>query len=197
MKKVQHTPYTDDTFKGWLMSERYNVTLALFCALLPLLISFVNWIVSKGNIFGENYSYVKKFIDNNVHYQVVNLIFIIIALYCLSRMRYIRDKDRSKAENLHEYVKDVFGQNSTLARENSPLELFDRISSGIKQFYYSWVTLWTLWLMLYTEKLVYTIYMMYCTDEQMAVCMFRVDNFIENNLNVISSMVSFFIYIWT
>lgn len=194
MKKVQHTPYTDDTFKGWLMSERYNVTLALFCALLPLLISFVNWIVSKGNIFGENYSYVKKFIDNNVHYQVVNLIFIIIALYCLSRMRYIRDKDRSKAENLHEYVKDVFGQNSTLARENSPLELFDRISSGIKQFYYSWVTLWTLWLMLYTEKLVYTIYMMYCTDEQMAVCMFRVDNFIENNLNVISSMVSFFIY---
>lgn len=193
MNKSPKRKYTDDTFREWLISERFNVILAVLCAFLPLLISFVNDIMSV-NAFSGRYSELRRFFDHNVHYQVCNLIFIIIALCCLSRMRYIRDKDSDKAGRLHEYVRDVFGQNSTLAKDNTAPVLFSRISSGIKQFYYSWITLWVLWLILYMEKLIFTLYSMYCTDESTLVCMFRVDNFIENNLNLLSSFVSFFIY---
>ena len=46
MNKSPKRKYTDDTFREWLISERYNVILAVLCAFLPLLISFVNDIMS-------------------------------------------------------------------------------------------------------------------------------------------------------
>lgn len=187
-----------DSFYGWIRGNKYSVYIAVFCAVLPLVaplfIELVYKLLVKTGGIGN--SYWKSLLEHQFLFQAVNIFFIIFALYKLTRMKFSQDRTREREKKLHQYVTDTFGPNSSLAR-NSEENLFKRINTGLKQFYYSWVCVWSIWLIMYIIKLIYTFYQvneeLYCKGTEYTL-LFRIDNFLENTLNMIGSCVMFFIY---
>lgn len=198
-----------DSFYGWAQTNRYFIYLSIFCAFVPLITEqLMGWI--KGQPVSQavpsphvslEISYLISMLEHQIPFQFVNILFITFALYKLARMKFLQVEAPEKEKKLHEYVTNLFGENSTLAR-NTPGDLFKRINTGIKQFYYSWVIVWVIWLIMYIIKSVYTFYLINqelynkflytgCSDGQM---LFRIENFLENNLNMLGSFVLFFIY---
>lgn len=198
-----------DSFYGWAQTNRYFIYLSIFCAFVPLITEqLMGWI--KGQPVSQavpsphvshEMSYLISMLEHQIPFQFVNILFITFSLYKLARMKFLQVESPEKEKKLHEYVTNLFGENSTLAR-NTPGDLFKRINTGIKQFYYSWVIVWVIWLIMYIIKSVYTFYLINqelynkflytgCSDGQM---LFQIENFLENNLNMLGSFVLFFIY---
>ena len=183
-----------DSFYGWAQTNRYFIYLSIFCAFVPLITEqLMGWI--KGQPVSQavpsphvslEISYLISMLEHQIPFQFVNILFITFALYKLARMKFLQVEAPEKEKKLHEYVTN----------------LFKRINTGIKQFYYSWVIVWVIWLIMYIIKSVYTFYLINqelynkflytgCSDGQM---LFRIENFLENNLNMLGSFVLFFIY---
>lgn len=194
-KEKKHTP---DNFFDWVRHEKFAIGLALFCAFCPLLENLGwDWIWAKEEMVPHSFSWcVQQIFKGHHQYQFVNILFIFIVLLMLTRMKILQGKNDEKIEKLHEYVKDTFGENSTLA-SNTPEELFNRISIGVKQFYYLWVSVWAVWLVMYIVKFIHAIYIIQCKEGLDCVdCQttLYVSNLLENSLNLISSFLLFFIY---
>lgn len=189
MEKQKNKTQDTDNFFGWVRHEKYAIGLALFCTIIPIL-SEVKWesIYNKGT-----FNIIKLVLEHELQYQFANILLIIISLYLLAKMPFLQNKDNEKIQALHNYVRDTFGENSTLAR-NTPEELFKRINTGIKQFYFSWVSVWVIWLIMYITKFVYTIYTINRTAIGMNIAIDRLDHLLENSLNLIGSFILFFIY---
>lgn len=192
--------YDPNNFFSWFRHEKYAIILTLLCALIPLVISedFVRILESVG-IGADDDDYtliglIGRIFKYGLQYQIANILFILTALIVLSKIKFIQEKDNEKIRNLHEYAKNTFSENSTLAR-NTPEALFDRINTGIKQFYYSWVTVWVIWLIMYIIKLVFTIYKEIYKNELINTPIPRIDNLLENSLNLLSSSILLFIYL--
>lgn len=187
-----------DSFYGWVKGNKYLIYLSVFCALMPLMAEQL--IGLSGTFFIQKdswtISYLSSALLHQIPFQFVNILFITYALYKLAKMKFLQIEESEKERKLHEYVTDIFGENSTLAR-NTSNDLFRRINTGIKQFYYSWVCVWVIWLVMYIVKTVYTFY---CINQEL-VCkcsnyevLFQINNFLENSLNMLGSFVLFFIY---
>lgn len=191
----QERKHEADNFFSWVRHEKFAIGLAVFCALFPILSEF-KWeklLVTSESIEPDSFLYYVQHIIKNQHqYQIVNILFIFIILFMLTRMKILLSKDHEKVEKLHEYVKNKFGENSTLAR-NTPEVLFNRINTAIEQFYFSWVSVWTVWLIMYIVKFIFTMYSFQQLDLTSQM-LFRVDNLLENSLNLIGSFILFFIY---
>lgn len=162
MGKTSNT-YDPNSFGSWFRHEKYVIILTLFCALMPIIISEDSGrILASLGIGTDEDDYtligvIGRIFKYDLQYQIANILFILAALIVLSKMKFIQEKDDEKIKNLHEYAKSTFGQNNTLAR-NTQEALFARINAGIKQFYYSWVSVWIIWLTMYIVKLVFSIY---------------------------------------
>lgn len=197
-----------DSFYGWVKSNKYPIWPSVFCAFIPLITDQVIGLVKESSSIpvassGGSFtmSYVYYMLEYQIPFQFVNILFIIFALYKLATMKFLQTEDSEKEKKLHEYVTDTFGENSTLAR-NTPGDLFRRINTGIKQFYYSWVCVWVIWIIMYIIKSIYSFYQInqkLFADELLCGCsdykfLFRIDNFFENSLNMLGSFVLFFIY---
>lgn len=198
MGKTSNT-YDPNSFGSWFRHEKYVIILTLFCALMPIIISEDSGrILASLGIGTDEDDYtligvIGRIFKYDLQYQIANILFILAALIVLSKMKFIQEKDDEKIKNLHEYAKSTFGQNNTLAR-NTQEALFARINAGIKQFYYSWVSVWIIWLTMYIVKLVFSIYQAsgdYLTGTPIP----RIENLLENSLNLLSSFVLLFIYL--
>lgn len=187
-----------DSFYGWIKENRYSNFLAVFCAVIPLLAEPFLGLFQNRFLWPEEEwgNYWKKLFEYQILFQVVNILFISYALYKLTRMRFLQVRTVDRENRLHKYVTDTFGPNSTLARNTSE-DLFKRINTGLKQFYYSWVSVWSIWLIMYIIKMIYTFYRVnqevFCKGNNYEF-LFRFNGFLENFLNMIGSFVLFFIY---
>ncbi|WP_455668047.1 hypothetical protein [Phocaeicola sp.] len=174
----------EDNFFNWLKHQKFTIILALFCAFIPLLFSNIGW--SSESM--ESHSDVKFLLDHS--FEIGNIFFIFITLVMLIRTGLLIDKDDGKSEKLYEYVKNIFGSNSKLARNGEKI-LFKRMQIGIGQFYYSWLCIWVIWLLMYICKFVYGVESEFFCNNAIT---FRYIIFFENILNIIGSFVFFFIY---
>lgn len=118
----------------------------------------------------------------------------------LAKINLLIDNDEEKTGKLFGYVKDVFGENSTLA-QYEPKDLFDRLRIGIQQFYFSWIAVWTIWLALYIMKFVLCIYNEHLKQSALVAAIgsgdeqiVRLGNLLENSLNLLNSFIILFIY---
>lgn len=188
-----------DSFYGWVKGNRYPIYLSLFSALVPLVAEQLIWLF-KGTDSGQESSWIMTYfisvLRHQIPFQFVNILFIVYGLYKLAGMKFLQVEGAEKERKLHEYVTDTFGENSTLAR-NTACDLFKRMNTGIKQFYYSWVCVWVIWLIMYIIKSVYTFYRInqeLTSGSSSYETLFRIGNFLENSLNMLGSFVLFFIY---
>lgn len=192
--------YSKDSFYGWLIHEKFSVGLAIFCAFFPILLTSDLGFFKVKNAPDTTIAWICKIIYT-YPFQVANILFVFVALILLAKINLLIDNDEEKTERLFYYVKEVFGENSTLA-QYEPKDLFDRLRIGIQQFYFSWIAVWTIWLALYIVKFVLCIYnehfeqstqvvAMGCNNEQL----FRLGNLLENSLNLLNSFIILFIYL--
>lgn len=199
MGKTSNT-YDPNNFISWFRHEKFVIILTLLCAIIPIIISedFSRLFAFFGvGVNDDNHSFlgiIRQIFKHELQYQIANILFILVGLIVLSKMKFLQEKDEEKTRSLHEYTINTFGQNSTLAR-NTPQELFDRINVGIMQFYYSWVVVWVIWLTMYIIKLVFSIYQEIYGNHLTCTPVIRIDNLLENSLNLLSSFVLLFIYL--
>lgn len=170
---------TDD-FYSWLRKEKFTIVLALVCAFIPFLEHI-------GKLFpGEN-----KFFLSGHLLEVTNLVFIFVTLSLLIHTDFLINRDGNKKVYLYQYVHKTFGVNCELYRYGDE-SLFHRMNVGIKQFYYSWIGVWCIWLVLYINNLTYSFLEEW--DSEVGFWFHHVNGFIENTLNLMNSCVLFFIY---
>lgn len=181
-----------ESFTSWLKQQKYLIGLSVFCPLVPSLLNYFPNLVPDKIISGFFLSH---------GYELANILFIFITLILLTNTGLFIRNDEDKRKHLFQYVRDTFGSNSKLARCGDN-DLFRRMELSIRQFYYSWMFIWILWLVMYIIKLVYSIYIfdilrvgsknLYVTEGCKEI--FRQMNLFENMLNLINSFALFFIY---
>lgn len=174
----------EDNFFDWLKHQKFTVILALICAFVPMVFTSIQW---SWDDFGKN-PILQFLLEHS--YEIGNVIFIFVTLVMLIKTSLLMDKDSEKSEKLYKYVKDTFGSNSKFAQNGEKI-LFKRMQISVGQFYYSWLCIWTIWLLLYISKFIYGIESdLFCDS----ISTFRFITFFENILNLMGSFVFFFIY---
>jgi hypothetical protein len=166
-------------FKEWIKKQRYTILLAIFCACLPVGMEIVrHW---NANIL--------KIINIDYLYNICNITFILISLFLLGNLKFLLTNDNGdKSRRLHDYVKEQFGDNSSLYKEGAN-ELFARMEKAFRQFYYSWLIVWGIWLVMYIEKFIYTLELPHISETATYT-----HTLLSNTLNLANSFLLFFIY---
>ncbi|MTK52942.1 hypothetical protein [Paludibacter sp.] len=181
-------------FGEWIKGQRFTVFLAIFCAILPLLINpFVRLLGTPHflSIIAKD-DYLGMYI-----YDICNIMFIVAGLLVVTSSNFLlNSKDYDKAERLTRYVQDKFGSGSSLYLEGREA-LYQRMSKGCKQFYYSWVVVWIVWLILYIGKLIFIIRMDHFSYSPglNSIDLYKIQGLFENICNLINSGAFFFIYL--
>lgn len=167
-----------DSFSYWLRHQKFMVTLSVLCACLPLLLGTIAKI---GHV---------EFLKGNTDYvnNGFNILFVLVTLFMLARSSFLINKDTDKSIRLYKYVRDKIGGNSRLYNYGEDV-LFHRMDLSLRQFYYSWLVIWVIWLIMYVGKLIYKI-----EFGAGNIHTFQNECFFENTLNIINSFVMFFIY---
>ena len=173
-----------NSFSSWLIKDKFTITLTVVCSVAPFLIqNIAKW--AEVSLFSADF-----FSD------LFSILFIVTVLYwILSKSKFIKDKQEQKKVILHDYVVEEFGSHSELGNENVD-SLFGRMHMTLKQFYYGWIVVWIIWLVMYTEKLIYYCYENYGNSYYMMdeVMMKRMNYFFLNFMNLFNSCVIFFVY---
>ena len=174
----------------------------LFLAIIPVLLPNVNWGLirpsSESPPTGLAWIY-EQFYYNS--YRIFNILLILYIIISLSKSSFLMGADENKSRKLHDYVKTLFGENSTLA-QNTPQNLYNRMRSGVAQFYFSWMSVWGIWLILYVLMFVSSVFKFEISRNMSekvldlsTIPFFRIEAFLENMLNLINSFILLFIYL--
>lgn len=167
-----------DSFSYWLRNQKFTVTVSILCACLPMILEAIV------DIKGLNILPFKTGYINNGF----NILFILITLFMLAKSSFLINKETDKSTRLYNYVRDKIGGNSQLYNYGESI-LFHRMDLSFKQFYYSWIVIWVIWLIMYIGKLFYKIEL-----DTGTVYTLRNECLFENTLNIINSFALFFIY---
>lgn len=169
----------EERFFVWLRHQRFTVILAVFCACIPFILEVV----------GKWPNWIPKDIQFNYVSNICNIIFVFGCLLILANSDFLLNKDRDdKSKRILMYVKKKFGGNSLMHLEGEK-NLFKRMEKSFRQFYYSWITVWIIWLILYVEKFIYMLNL-----DNNSLSFSKNEYFFENTLNLINSFAMFFIY---
>lgn len=170
-----------DSFWGWVRKEKFSVYFSLSIFIIPYAYKLLY--IINGKVSDISFELV---------YDICHVIFILISLIMLTNSVFLMDVNgEGNKFRLFSYVKEVFGENSNIVK-NGQDGLFRIVEVTIRQFYYSWIVVWCIWLLMYVNNLVFCIYSHYaiCVDD----VLFRYKCFFENILNLSNSFVLFFIY---
>lgn len=166
-------------FYYWLRHERFTISLALLCACLPLVLQFVGSIdFPLGLLIQNNIDHI---------YTFCNVLFICVSLWVLTRKPSLISRETDKSYRLYKYVQRKLPDSRIAQYEQRAL--FRRMDLSIKQFYYSWVVIWLIWLIMYIAKFACNV-----TLESVGVYTLPYAHFFENTLNLLNSFTMFFIY---
>lgn len=198
MNKKRLTDRND--FAGWLIKEKFAMLWGLILAIIPVVLPDFNWEIFRPSTEGNPTVSARlyEFVYYN-YYRIFNILLILYIIISLSKSSFLMSADEKRSKKLHAYVKSQFGENSTLA-QNTPVNLYNRMRSGVAQFYYSWMAVWGIWLILYVLMLVSSVYKFEIARNEGIVDLstmpfFRIEAFLENMLNLINSFILLFIYL--
>lgn len=193
---MDRTNYTDD-FSAWLRKDKFTILSGFIFALLPNILGIVKQIL-------PNIRFYDNLIWDVLYYNLQHIVNIGILLWffiMLTRRSFLMTSDDEKEGSLHEYVKMQFGESSTLA-QNTPHNLYERLREGVKQFYYSWMAVWGVWLILYILIFVFSVYKYLIARSKgdliidlSDMSLFRMESLLENFLNLVNSFILLFIYL--
>lgn len=173
----------DDSFLGWLKHQKYTALLSVACAFIPFIPSLFKYFSSITPKSGSGL--LNKFDPNWLN--LANTIFVLATLIVLISSNFLIKKNgEEKEERLCSYIRDNLGDNCRLLH-NGEHDFFHRMEVSIKQFYYSWIVVWCIWLLMYIWKLFVPI----MGDSEFSG---RLSSFTENILNLLNSFAMFFIY---
>lgn len=172
----------DDSFLSWLKHQKYAAILSIACAFVPFLPSLFKFI---SNIINHE---SKTSIEFNPEWlSFANTIFVLATLIVLISSKFLINKEEEEKEKrLCTYIKENLADNCRLLH-NGEHDFFHRMEVSIKQFYYSWIVVWCVWLLLYIWKLFVPL-----MGNGEFTC--RFSYFMENILNLLNSFAMFFIY---
>jgi hypothetical protein len=168
--------------KNWITDQKFTIGLSIFCGFAPVLL----------NLMIESSKFGNLNVDVNICMDVANMLFIFITLIILVKSNFLIDTEAENKPKLYKYVQNELKQESELVTQGEDV-LFKRIDISIKQFYYSWVVIWTIWLLLYLGKLIFSAYSNFMNNN-IPDEMFRLSCLFENSMNLVNSFTMFFIY---
>lgn len=169
----------EEGFYHWLKSQKFTIGLSMLCACLPLVLQGVGNSSNNTLLNGLKGGYV---------YNICNILFILVTLYLLTKSNFLINREADKSSRLFEYVKDRLGGNSHIYHYGEKV-LFHRMDTSFKQFYYSWLVIWVIWLVMYVGQLMYKLVAQPGSEQAFYnECLF------ENTLNLMNSCAMFFIY---
>ena len=170
----------EDSFFGCLKHQKYTILLSVICALIPFLPS-----IFKSSSSGTKIKITDIFDPNWINF--ANTLFVLATLIILISSNFLINKDEEEKEKrLCSYIKDNLGDNCRLLH-NGEHDFFHRMEVSIKQFYYSWIVVWCIWLLMYIWKLLVPL----MGDGEF---LNKFTCFMENILNLLNSFAMFFIY---
>jgi hypothetical protein len=172
----------NSSLRKWIAKDKFTVGLSIICGFIPPLIGFILNSV-KSHSLDLN-------INLDIWIDVANIFFVFTTLMLLVNSNFLIDEMKKKRERLYEYVQREFDSDCELVTQGDDV-LFQRMTISVKQFYYSWIMIWTIWLILYLGKFIISLYSIsnIIPDE-----MHRLSELIENLLNLANSFTMFFIY---
>ena len=185
-------------FGTWLIQKKYKIILSLIFAIIPLSTEFNIALFKPVASEGIGITWLWEQIYYNP-YQIANIVLIFTTFIVLARSTKLMSKENDKKDAIHEYVRSVFGDSSTLAK-NTPSDLYNRLRISIEQFYFSWLAVWVVWLLIYILKLIFAIYKYNILPSSEITDIsswtaFRIECLLENSLNLTNSFIILFIYL--
>lgn len=170
----------EDGFYHWLKSQKFTIILSILCACIPFIIPSIE--------VDSNFSFISKITNNGYLFNICNIIFILITLFSLTRSNFLINKEADKSSRLFKYVKDKLGGNSHMYHYGEQV-IFHRMDLSFKQFYYSWIVIWVIWLIMYIGQLIHKL-----SENQFDNYVFYNECLFENTLNLVNSFALFVIY---
>lgn len=129
-----------EEFKSWFLKEKLNISLAIFCALIPCFQNFIPSVISIFQI--EN----SKGETHNVVFSFSQFLIAIIGLLVISfRYRPTAIEEVSQKYSLQDYIEDVCRIKQT--QNNDSSIAYKVVKSIVRQFYNSWIIIWVIWLL--------------------------------------------------
>lgn len=170
----------EESFYTWLKNQKYTIILSILCAVLPIILPELLDYFSKGQ---DTIGYIFRYSSN-----LYNIFFILIALCLITNSKFLLNQEEDKSHRLYQYVKEQLGENCKMVQFGEKM-IFYRMKVSFKQFYYSWLTIWSIWLVLYIGKFLFFISGLDGNYEyQLYECIF------EDILNLLNSFTFFYIY---
>lgn len=144
----------ESKYIDWLFNQRYQISVTIFAALLPTIISALARIFGAGHegcscCGYSNYDNLGIhciFITYNSAFQAI-LIFVALLLL-INNMWRTNNMLKSNKELIANYIER--NTNRRIRNCNEKMEAFEIVSNITKQFYIVWIVVWLLWLIYYT-----------------------------------------------
>lgn len=171
----------DSPYWHWLWNERYQISVTVFAALLPVIANLItkisSWVNDDAhNIFGD---LLGK--DNSLF----QAIFIFLTLFVLIyNMRKTKECLINNKELIANYIERNTNRHIRHCKEK--YIAFDIVSDISHQFYWMWIVVWSLWLIYYVGK---TMWNMGCSNNETAFWIF------EQVFDFLSTAAMFGIYL--
>lgn len=146
-----------NSFWEWLKEEKYSVSVTLFAAIIPSIVTFLGKNLKIGNNglllpFIDNLSFAESF--NYIQFSFI-LVTLFVLVYYQSRTR--KDLVQCKAYII-KYIKK--NTNRKLKTSSDAESAYSLVKTSVIQFYWFWIVVWLLWLGYYFGGVIFPL-----TDE--------------------------------
>lgn len=143
----RHSKYID-----WLWTERYQVSVTVFAALLPAIVEVIIKISSDGKCPCCPMSHPMGDYGHNACYNYLfQALFILLTLFVLIyNMRKTNDTLRDNKGLISNYIER--NAISRIRRCDEKDFAFNVVSTITRQFYVMWIVVWLLWLIFYVGR---------------------------------------------
>lgn len=174
----------ESNYIDWLWNERYQISITLFAALLPIVATlFIK--IWEGEF--RNGGYITIFHNFfSQHNSLFQAVFVLVALFILIHNMYRTDDVLSKNKDLiANYIER--NTNRRIRRCDEKYFCFEVVSSVARQFYVLWIIVWALWFVYYACD--YFLFFFDYSPEDMEVQIFR------NVFDFLSTIAMYGIYL--
>lgn len=157
----------NENFFKWLFKQKLDLLVAII-SMMPML--------SKVFVYH---------IPFELLVYITNLLFSILVIGVIIKHNIIIDDNKKNKSKLYQYAINEFGSRWVFL-DNGQKSFFKRMNLSIKQFYYSLILVWTIWSILYVEKIICFLFQ--------AKFISIYDSIFGDIMNLTNSIAIFFMY---
>lgn len=144
-----------NSFWEWLKKEKYSVSVTLFAAIIPSIITYVISLISifqeeaqnseKGNLCLCRKAFILSDIDVS---NIIQFFFIFITLFVLV---YYQSRTRKDLVQCKAYIIKYIKKNTNRKLKNTSdaESAYELVKTSVIQFYRFWIIVWLLWMAYY------------------------------------------------